>query len=473
MKNEAGNFIPAAQVAIHDAEQRAAVAFGAGSGFARRQVAMFAAGEAHGQALRQQAAAIRRHALNHLPDLLEQAEANMRANGIEVLWAADGDEANRHVLAIARRHGARAVVKSKSMVTEETGLNHALEAAGLDVLETDLGEYIVQLAGETPSHIVVPIVHKSLASIRDLLIEKAGMPPTDDPATMARFARERLRARFLAADMGISGGNFLIAETGSIGLVSNEGNARLTTTLPPVHVALIGIEKVIPTVADYATLTQVLPRSATGQAMTVYTQLVNGPRRPGESDGPAHVTVILVDNGRSRIYGGDYAEALACIRCGACLNACPVYRITGGHAYGWVYPGPIGAVITPLLLGPQNAAPLPFASSLCGLCQEVCPVDIDLPRMLLDLRRDLVEAGQGGAVWDAGLRAWAWGAASPGRFALGGRAAALARGLTPPALPGPLKGWTDHRAPPRFAARSFRQRWRKRRAGPGGGDGQS
>ena len=421
MKNEAPNFIPAAQVAIHDAEQRAAVAFGAGSGFAKRQAAMFAAGEAHGQALRQQAAAIRRHALNHLPDLLEQAEANMRANGIEVLWAADGDEANRHVLDIARRHGARSVVKSKSMVTEETGLNHALEAAGLDVLETDLGEYIVQLGGETPSHIVVPVVHKSLAGIRDLLIEKAGMPPTDDPATMARFARERLRARFLAADMGISGGNFLIAETGSIGLVSNEGNARLTTTLPPVHVALIGIEKVIATVADYATLTQVLPRSATGQAMTVYTQLVNGPRRPGESDGPAHVTVILVDNGRSRIYGGDYAEALACIRCGACLNACPVYRVTGGHAYGWVYPGPICAVITPLLVGPENAAPLPFASSLCGLCKEVCPVDIDLPRMLLELRRDLVEAGQGGAVWEAGLRAWAWGAASPGLFAAGGR----------------------------------------------------
>ena len=468
MKNEAGSFIPAARVGIHDAEQRAAVAFGAASGYSKRQAAMFAAGEAHGQALRRQAAAIRRHALNHLPELLEQAEANMRANGIEVLWAADGDEANRHVLDVARRHGARSVVKSKSMVTEETGLNDALEAAGLEVLETDLGEYIVQLGGETPSHIVVPIVHKSLAAIRDLLIAEAGMPPTDDPATMAHFVRERLRARFLSADMGISGGNFLIAATGSIGLVSNEGNARLTTSLPPVHVALVGIEKVIATPADYATLTQLLPRSATGQAMTVYTQLINGPRRPGEADGPEHVTVILVDNGRSRIYGGEYAEALACIRCGACLNACPIYRIAGGHAYGWVYPGPIGAVITPLLLGPENAAPLPFASSLCGLCKEVCPVDIDLPRLLLDLRRDLVEAGQGGALVGAGLRAWAWGAASPGRFALAERAAALARGLMPSALPGPLQGWTDHRAPPRFAARSFRQMWRKRRAGQEG-----
>ncbi len=467
MKNEAHNFIPAARVAIHDAEQRAAVAFGASAGFTRRQAAMTAGGEAHGQALRQQAAAIRRHSLNHLPDLLEQAEAAMRANGIEVLWAIDGDEANRHVLDIARRHGARAVVKAKSMVTEETGLNHALAAAGLDVLETDLGEYIVQLGGETPSHLVVPIVHKSLASIRDLLIEKAGMPPTDDPAVMARFARELLRPRFLAAGMGISGGNFLIAETGSIGLVSNEGNIRLTTSLPPVHVALVGIEKVIPTVADYATLTQVLPRSATGQTMAVYTQLVNGPRRAGEPDGPEHVYVILVDNGRSRIYSGDYCEALACIRCGACLNACPVYRVAGGHAYGWVYPGPIGAVVTPLLVGPENAAPLPYASSLCGLCREVCPVDIDIPRMLLDLRRDLAEAGQGGALWDAGLRAWAWGAASPAVFGLGGRAAALVRGLMPAHLPGPLRGWTDHRAPPRFAAKSFRRLWQERRGEDG------
>ncbi|MEJ2748095.1 MAG: LutB/LldF family L-lactate oxidation iron-sulfur protein [Anaerolineae bacterium] len=462
MKVRSNNFIPAAQVAIHDADLQTAVAFGTNSGFTKRQAAMFADGEAHGQAMRQQAAAIKRHGLNHLPDLLEQAEANMQTNGIQVLWAVDGEEANQHVLEIARRHDVQSVVKSKSMVTEETGLNHALEAANIDVLETDLGEYIVQLGGETPSHIVVPIVHKTKESIRDLLIEKAGMPPTDDTEEMARFARQTLRQRFLAADMGVSGGNFILAETGSICLVSNEGNARLTTSLPRIHVALVGIEKVIPTVADYATLTQVLPRSATGQTMTVYTHIVNGPRQSGETDGPEHVYVILVDNGRSHIYNTDYAEALACIRCGACLNGCPVYQATGGHAYGWVYPGPIGAVITPLLTGLENASPLPYASSLCGVCKEVCPVDIDIPRMLLDLRHDLVEMGEGGAVWNAGMKAWAWGTKSPAVFEWGGKAAALARNVMPKSLPGPLKGWTDYRSTPKFAPKSFRQLWQER-----------
>jgi L-lactate dehydrogenase complex protein LldF len=462
MKVKSNDFIPAAQVAINDVDLQTAVSFGTNSGFTGRQAAMFADGEAHGQAMRRQAAAIKRHALNNLPDLLEQAEANMQDNGIRVLWAVDGDEANQLVLEIARRHDVQSVVKSKSMVTEETGLNHALEAANIDVLETDLGEYIVQLGGETPSHIVVPIVHKTKESIRDLLIEKANMPPTDDTEVMAQFARETLRQRFLAADMGVSGGNFILAETGSICLVSNEGNARLTTSLPRVHVALVGIEKIIPTVEDYATLTQVLPRSATGQIMTVYTHMINGPRQPDETDGPEHVYVILVDNGRSDIYNTDYAEALACIRCGACLNGCPVYQSTGGHAYGWVYPGPIGAVVTLLLTGLENASPLPYASSLCGMCKEVCPVDIDIPRMLLDLRHDLVEMGEGGTVWDVGMKAWAWGTKSPGIFNLGGKAAALARHVMPNSLPGPLKGWTNYRTSPKFAPKSFRQMWQER-----------
>ncbi len=462
MKIRSNNFIPAARVAIQDADLQTAVSSGANAGFTKRQTAMFADGQEHGQAMRQQAAAIKRHGLNQLPDLLEQAEVAMQANGIQVLWAVDGAEANRHVLEIARRHGVKSVVKSKSMVTEETGLNEALETAAIEVLETDLGEFIVQLGEETPSHIVVPIVHKTKASIRDLLIEKAGMPPTDDVTEMTHFARRTLRQKFLAADMGVSGGNFIIAETGSLCLVSNEGNARLTTSLPRVHVALVGIEKVIPTVEDYATLTQVLPRSATGQSMTVYTHMIHGPRRPDEPDGPEHVYVILVDNGRSRIYNSDYTEALACIRCGACLNACPVYRITGGHAYGWVYPGPIGAVITPLLNGLENASPLPYASSLCGLCQEVCPVEIDIPRMLLDLRRDLVEMGEGGALWDWGMKAWAWGNQSPRLFNLGGKAAAIGQKLLPKNLPGPLGGWTDYRTAPSFAKKSFHQLWQER-----------
>lgn len=466
MKVQSNQFIPAARIAIQDIDLQTAVSQGTSTAFAKRQAGMFAHGHEHGQTLRQQAAAIKRHALNHLPDLLEQAEANMQANGIRVLWAVDAAEANRYVLDIARRHAVDAVVKAKSMVTEETGLNQALEAAGIDVLETDLGEYIVQLGGETPSHIVAPIVHKTKAGIRDLLIEKANMPPTDDVNEMTDFARETLRQRFLTADMGVSGGNFIVAETGAIGLVSNEGNIRLVTSLPRVHVALVGIEKIVPTVADYALLTQVLPRSATGQALTVYTHMVNGPRQPGENDGPEHVYVIMVDNGRSQIYNTDYCEALACIRCGACLNGCPIYQVAGGHAYGWVYSGPIGAVITPLLTGLENATPLPHASTLCGMCKEVCPVDIDIPRMLLDLRHELVQQGQSDTVWNVGMRAWAFGNRSPGRFGLGSKLAAkLSRWLKPKSLPGPLRGWTQARSAPRFAPKSFHQLWQEREKG--------
>lgn len=466
MKVQSNQFIPAAQIAINDADLQTAVAIGTSSAFKGRQAAMFAVSQEHGQTLRRQAAAIKRHALNQLPELLEQAEANMQANGIQVLWAVDAAEANRHVLEIAQRHDVHSVVKSKSMVTEEVGLNQALEAANVDVLETDLGEYIVQLGQETPSHIVAPVVHKTKESIRDLLIAKANMPPTDDVNEMTRFARETLRQRFLAADMGVSGGNFILAETGSICLVTNEGNGRMVTSLPRVHVALVGIEKIVPSVADYALLTQVLPRSASGQALAVYTQIVNGPRQPGETDGPEHVYVILVDNGRSQIYNSTYAEALACIRCGACLNGCPVYQVAGGHAYGWVYSGPIGAVVTPLLTGLENATPLPQASTLCGMCKEVCPVDIDIPRMLLDLRHELVQQGHSESVWRAGMKAWAFGNRSAGRFVFGGQVAARATNLLQPkTLPGSLGGWTKYRAAPKFASKSFHQLWQERQGG--------
>lgn len=463
MKVRSNNFVPAADVAIHDADLQEAVSFGAGQGATKRNRAMFAYGEEHGESLRQEAAAAKRAALRRLPDLLEEAEASLQGNGVEVLWAVDAAEANAHVLEIARRHDVRLVTKSKSMVTEETGLNEALERAGLEVVETDLGEFIVQISGDHPSHIVVPIVHKTKQSIRDTMVEKTGMPPTDDTEEMARYARQYLRQKFLTADMGISGGNFIIAETGTLCLVTNEGNARMVTSLPRVHVALVGIEKVIPSVEDYALLTQLLSRSATGQTITVYTHMIHGPRRPEEGDGPEHVYVIFVDNGRSRIYGTEYAESLACIRCGACLNACPVYRVTGGHAYGWVYPGPIGAVVTPLMTGLENASPLPYASSLCGRCKEVCPVDIDLPRMLLDLRRDLVEQGHTGWIWDAGMEVWSRGTRSPRLFSLAGRAAALGGGvLSRTPLPRPLSGWTRYRDLPRFAPRSFRQLWDER-----------
>ncbi len=463
MKVQSSHFIEASTIAINDTDLQDAVSFGTNSGFSKREIAMHAYGYEHGESMRMQAAAIKRFGVRNLPQLLEQAEQNMLANGIEVLWATDAEEANHQVLEIARRHGVQLVVKSKSMVTEEVGLNHALEQAGLSVLETDLGEYIVQLSGETPSHIVVPIVHKTKASIRDVLIREAQMPPTDDTNEMAGYARETLRRSFLQADMGVSGGNFIIAETGSVCLVSNEGNARMVTSLPRVHVALVGIEKVIGTVEDYATLTQVLPRSATGQNMTVYTHLINGPRQVGETDGPEQVYVILVDNGRSTIYGTKYSEALACIRCGACLNGCPVYQVTGGHAYGWVYPGPIGAVITPLLTGLENASPLPHASTLCGMCKQVCPVDIDIPRMLLDLRHDLVAQGHTDRLYDVGMKAWAFGNSSAARFVFGGQIAAkTSRRLKPARLPGPIGGWTDYRTTPEFAPESFHQLWQDR-----------
>lgn len=464
MKVQANNFIPAARIAIHDADLQKAVAYGAGQAAEKRDLAMFVHGEAHGEALRRQAAASKRRALQQLPELLEQAEAALQANGAQVLWAVDAHEANEHVRQIARRHEVQLVAKSKSMVTEEIGLNAALQEEGLDVLETDLGEFIVQLDDSVPSHIVAPIMHKTKESIRDTLVQRTGMPPSDDVQEMTAFARQYLREKFLEADMGISGGNFIIAETGAVCLVTNEGNARMVTSLPRVHVALVGIEKIVPTVEDYATLTQLLPRSATGQSLTVYTHMIHGPRREWESDGPEHVYVIFVDNGRSRIYGTKYAEALACIRCGACLNACPVYRVTGGHAYGWVYPGPIGAVVTPLLTGLENATPLPYASSLCGRCKEVCPVDIDLPRMLLDLRHDLQQAGHNEFIWNAGMKAWSLAMRSPRLYATAGRGASLATHLPGgPPLPGPLAGWSEHREFPEFAARSFHRLWAERK----------
>jgi L-lactate dehydrogenase complex protein LldF len=423
---------------------------------------MFRNGREHGEALREQAALARRRALAELPELLLRAEENMRQNGIEVLWAEDAAEANQLVLSIADRHGVKHVAKSKSMVSEELGLNHALEQAGLKVVETDLGEFILQLSGEVPSHIVTPIIHKSKAAVRDLFVEALDMPPTDDAEAMTHFARQVLREEFLAADMGISGGNFIVAETGSLCLVTNEGNGRLVTSLPPVHVAVVGIEKVVATLEDYVLLTQLLPRSATGQLMTCYMQMINGPRRPQEPDGPEHVYVILIDNGRSKISSSEYQEALACIRCGACLNVCPVYRVTGGHAYGWVYPGPIGAVITPLLVGEEEAKPLPQASSLCGACLEVCPVKIDIPRMLLDLRHEQVEHHIPSPVWGWGIRLWRVVNQSPALFTLAGRILALFGGFMPQRLPPPLGGWTKYRTFPAFARRSFRAQWRAR-----------
>ncbi len=462
------NFSAAARTAIRDQQLGAAVANATNTAAYKRRLAMFAYGDEHGETMRQQAAQIRRRALAHLPELLELAESKMQANGIQVLWAANGQEVREQVIAIARQHQIKRIAKSKSMVSEEISLNHALEAEGFDVLETDLGEYIIQLAGEMPSHIVTPVIHKSKAMIRDLFMQKLNMPSTDDATEMTRFARQILRQGFLEADMGISGGNFIIAETGTLCLVTNEGNGRMVTSLPPVHVALVGIEKVVETLDDYITLTQVLPRSATGQPMSVYTHMINGPRKSDEKGGPDHLYVILVDNGRSGIYDSKYVDALNCVRCGACINICPVYEAVGGHTYGWVYPGPIGAVITPLLTGLENAKPLPYASSLCGACKQVCPVNIDLPRLLLDLRHDLVEQKKQSIFWRAGMRGWAFVSRTPflfGMARLGGRWGSKLLPKRRKVPIGPLGGWTQSREIPPFAPESFHQWWAKQHKG--------
>lgn len=464
MKITSNAFIPAAQVALLDDEMRRSVDQATTTAYQKRLTKMFEAGRPHGEALRQQAAQAKRRALIRLPELLEQAEAKLIANGAHVLWALDSNEVNHLVLEIISRHAVQSVVKSKSMVSEEVGLNEVLESHGIDVVETDLGEYIIQLADEPPSHIVTPVIHKSLESIRDLFVQKLDMPPTDNARQMVEFTRQVLRKKFLMAGMGITGGNFIVAETGTLCIVTNEGNGRMVTSLPRIHVAIVGIEKVVETLEDFVTLTQVLPRSATGQAMTVYTHLYNGPRKAGDTDGPDELYVIFVDNGRSEIFGTKYAQILTCIRCGACLNACPVYRLTGGHAYGWVYPGPVGSVITPLLTGLNNAQPLPHASSLCGACKQVCPVDIDLPQMLVDLRDDLHQQGSVEGIWKWGMKLWAFGNQSPTLFELGGRLARLLTGKGPPKyLPSPLSGWMKYRDFPPFAEKPFHQQWREKR----------
>jgi L-lactate dehydrogenase complex protein LldF len=463
--NDSNHFIPVSEIAVADPDLRSAVASATLTGYNKRLAALFAEGQDHGENLRQAAAVAKRRALHDLPALLEQAEANMQANGMHVLWARDSDEANRLVLDIARRHDVKRVAKGKSMVSEEIDFNHVMEAAGLEVVETDLGEFIIQLNEEIPSHIVLPIIHKTKAQIREILQRELDMPYTDDAAAMTAYVRHYMREKFLSADMGISGGNFILAETGTLCLVCNEGNGRLCTTLPRVHVALVGIEKVVATLEDYALLTQILPRSATGQNLTVYTNLIHGPRRSPDEIGPEEVYVILVDNGRSDIYASAYAEVLTCIRCGACQNACPVYRSTGGQAYGWVYGGPIGAVLTPLLTGLENAKPLPHASSLCGACKQVCPVDIDLPRMLLDLRHDLVQAGLSGPQWSVGIKGWEIANSAPRLFELSGGVVRWAsQALLGDHLPPPLSGWTRHRDFPPFAPKPFRQLWRERQA---------
>jgi L-lactate dehydrogenase complex protein LldF len=351
-------------------------------------------------------------------------------------------------------------VKGKSMATEETGLNIELEAAGCTVVETDLGEWIIQLAEETPSHIIAPALHKDRVQIADLFNDHRhqigdpgeALPPVPEP--LAAYARQQLRAEFLAADLGITGANFAVASTGSLVLVSNEGNGRMSSTVPRIHVAVLGAERLVADWSQLDLMLNLLARSSTGQQLTTYTNIITGPRRPGDADGPDELHIIVLDNGRSAVLDSEFAEMSACIRCGACLNHCPVYRQTGGHAYGWVYSGPMGAVLTPLLAGQHpEAAEVANASTLCGACMDACPVQIPLQDMLLGLRRRRAEeAGRAERqVWKTWASLWS----RPSFYRASQRAARLGRPLS-----GFTPRWTDGRSPVRPASRSFQDRWR-------------
>jgi L-lactate dehydrogenase complex protein LldF len=342
---------------------------------------------------RERGRAVREHVVRHLDYYLEQFATRLEANGGRVHFASDAREAGQIALAILQARDARLVVKSKSMVSEELELNHQIQERGIECVETDLGEWIVQLARETPSHIILPAIHKTRGQIRDLFEAEGGTPLGTETRTLAGHARRRLREKFRTADIGMSGCNFAVADTGSIVLFTNEGNGRMVTTLPRTHIVVMGMERIVPSLADVELFANLLPRSATGQKLTTYMSILSGPRRQGEADGPHALEVIVIDNGRSRQLGDpEFESILHCIRCGACLNVCPVYRQIGGHAYGSVYPGPIGAVLTPLLApADDRAAELANASSLCGACFEACPVKIPLHDMLVSLRQRNVE----------------------------------------------------------------------------------
>ena len=407
--------------------------------------------------LRTRARAIKDEVLLHLDTYLETFVANAEKRGAVVHWARDAAEANEIICKLAHDRGARTIVKSKSMTTEETHLNDALEAAGVQVIETDLGEYIIQLAEETPSHIIAPAIHKTKGQIAELFTSTLGMPPTDDVAQLTSTARATLRDRFAAADVGISGVNFGIAETGTIVIVENEGNIRLTTSLPRVHIAVMGIEKLIPQFADLDVFLKLLPRSGTGQRLTTYQSFITGTKRNADDEGPDELHVVILDNGRSRMLAHPVTrQSLACIRCGACLNACPVYQQIGGHAYGSVYPGPIGAVITPQLMGIEKTAQLPYASSLCGACREVCPVKIDIPQLLLHLRSEITASGRNGnAAERIAFKLWARAMMSPALYNMGSLAARFAQKVFPLS-----RAWTRERDLRPIERQSFRSLWK-------------
>lgn len=415
------------------------------------------------EAVRELAANIRRHTLAHLPHYLEQFSAAVRRGGGTVHFAETAADACRIVCEIARRRGTRLAVKSKSMVTEEIRLNEALEAAGVRVVETDLGEFIVQIDRDRPSHIVTPIIHKDRRQVAAALRRETGCRHTEDPRELTQIARAHLRELFRRCDLGISGVNFGVAQTGTLCICTNEGNARMTVSRPDVHVAVMGVERLVPRMRDLVPFLKLLARSSTGQPLTVYTTLITGPRRAADSDGPRELHVVLVDNGRRALLGGPFEDVLRCIRCGACLNACPVYRNVGGHAYGGVYPGPIGALLAPLLSGMRDGRDLAGASSLCGACAAACPVKIDIPGLLVKLREQAADEQPAGK--RLALRLWRRLAATRQGYEFGQWALRALFGGAPDGwireLPGPLSSWTQVRDLPDPPASTFRRLWRE------------
>ncbi len=427
------------------------------------------------QELRDTANRLKHDTISNLDFYLEQFEKNAAANGAKVVWASDGAEVVDFLLKLAAEKGAKRIVKGKSMTSEEIDLNERLGEHGIEPVETDLGEFIQQLAHERPYHIVAPALHKTRYDVADLFEKTLGVEHEVEIEKQTKIARRVLRERFLAADIGISGANFLVADSGSVVLVENEGNIRLTTTAPRIHVAIAGIEKMIPRAQDLAVFLKLLGRSGTGQPLTVYTSFLSGPRRPDEIDGPGEVYIVLLDNGRTRLLA-DRAkrESLYCIRCGACLNHCPVYRKIGGHNYPWVYSGPIGAAITPQYRGLDKDSWLPFASSLCGVCAEVCPVKIDLPKLLLMLRTEVNQAKAGDPqkrLERLGFKGWAWVMKHPKLYEMAGlfMSAVVGRGdgmvhRLPGLLNiGPARAWLSQRDLPPAPPKSFRRMWRERK----------
>ncbi|MBA4407868.1 MAG: lactate utilization protein B [Bacteroidota bacterium] len=397
---------------------------------------------------------VKSQAINHLYDHLLQFEKNITANGATVIWAENEDEAIDAVKKILIRNNSKLVVKSKSMTTEEIELNHHLEEIGVEPLETDLGEYIVQLAGEKPYHIVTPCMHKSRQDIAELFTEKFNTPEGSTPEYLAAWVRQKLRAKFTTADVGITGANFLVADVGGIALTENEGNALMSVSFPKIHIVIAGIEKIIPRMQDLALMWPILAAHGTGQQISVYNSLITGPQKPGETDGPEKMIVILLDNKRSELYqNDDQYEALKCIRCGACLNACPIYRNIGGYTYDATYSGPIGSVITPFFKGLKEYNHLSSACSVCGKCTEVCPVKIPLHHMLLINRRDAVRAGAGGFIWNSGMKGYEFAFSKRSRLdLLGGKTKNTLAVLGANAL-------GEKKLIPKLAGQSFSKQW--------------